>query len=794
MIRVLPCALPLLVSLALLPLLPAQRQEPEPQEIDVADGDPPAGHSGHGVAFNEGPRQKAYIMAGCGDVHFAVTTDQELTQKFFDQGVGQLHGFWHFEAERSFRQAAKIDPNCAMAYWGMAMANVDNPTRAAGFIEAAVRRRDRGSHREQLWIQSLADYYEVTAASAKAGPKIASADKTGAATAAKKRKFKASKKDRSVDLAESYEQIVEEFPDDIEALAFLVNRVWLNRRARISTKNYDRMESLLKKIFEVNPRHPAHHYRIHLWDRKDAKRALISAAVSGQVSPAIAHQWHMSGHIFAKLNRHEDAVWQQSASARVDHAHMMRDRVMPYQIGNFGHNNEWLCRSLAHVGRARDALALAKNMIELPRHPEKNKLSKRSSIAGYGRTKLLETCRKFLWLDELRELDDAGYFDGDSGAAVSLAAAYYSMGDIERGKTQHARAKKVVSSKSPTPGSRSARRGGSSRVRGNGAPKTGDGGDRGDRGARRGRRRGRSGSSRARRGLKDLDGLLALAEGRLDDARKSLERSSMSKIYLADTQLALGETKAARKLIDAEAKRYPNRAEIMARQVRIHAEDGAQKSARKIFDELRTIAGHGDIDLPLFTRLGALAKSFDYPEDWRTPAAPRADSGVRPNVDELGPFRWRPSRALDWELPTSDGTTIRLSETYKGKPVLVVFYLGFGCLHCVEQLQAFHPMADRFRKAGIEIVAIGSDAAAGMKKSLDDLGPEDRFAFPLVADPELKVFKEWRAFDDFENMTLHGTFLVDGEGMVRWQDISYEPFNEPEWLLKECQRLLKLGK
>ncbi len=51
---------------------------------------------------------------------FSVTTKQPLVQKFIDQGIGQLHGFWYFEAERSFRQAASLDPDCASAYWGMA--------------------------------------------------------------------------------------------------------------------------------------------------------------------------------------------------------------------------------------------------------------------------------------------------------------------------------------------------------------------------------------------------------------------------------------------------------------------------------------------------------------------------------------------------------------------------------------------------------------------------------------------------------------------------------------------------
>src|SRR5207244_2808913 len=72
-------------------------------------GKPGAGHSTHGDAFDEGPRQAAVLMQGMGAVSFPITTQSAEAQRFFDQGVAQLHGFWFYEAERSFRQAAKFD-------------------------------------------------------------------------------------------------------------------------------------------------------------------------------------------------------------------------------------------------------------------------------------------------------------------------------------------------------------------------------------------------------------------------------------------------------------------------------------------------------------------------------------------------------------------------------------------------------------------------------------------------------------------------------------------------------------
>jgi peroxiredoxin len=127
-------------------------------------------------------------------------------------------------------------------------------------------------------------------------------------------------------------------------------------------------------------------------------------------------------------------------------------------------------------------------------------------------------------------------------------------------------------------------------------------------------------------------------------------------------------------------------------------------------------------------------------------------------------------------------------KNYSGKPVIVVFFLGYGCLHCAEQLQAFGPRAADFEEAGIDVVAISSDDQAGLQKSLENYTGE--IPFTLVADPELEVFRQYRAFDDFEDQPLHGTFLIDGQGRMRWHDISYEPFMDPQFVLDEAKRLL----
>ena len=375
------------------------------------------GHSRHGTTFDEGPRSAAYLMPGMSAVvHFPVEGISELAQRFFNQGITQQHGFWHFEAERSFRQVAKLHPDCAMAYWGMCRANDDVAERAAGFIANAVARSKDCSDREQLWIDAWARFYRVEDKD-REELQSGEASRVEAAIQAVVEKNKERKGD---DLNKLHKQllkdlgtIVFEHPDDVEAKAFLAIQNWLAYRwgGGIPIVSHTAVSALLDQVFEAAPLHPAHHYRIHLWDREDARRALVSAAKNGASAPAIAHQWHMPGHIYAKLHRHPEAAWQQEASGRADHAHMMRDGVMPFLIHNYAHNQEWLARSLGHCGRIEEALQIAKNLAELPRHPEHNQIKNGGSAAGYGRKRMIQLCEDHnLWAEALQLVQD-GYLE-----------------------------------------------------------------------------------------------------------------------------------------------------------------------------------------------------------------------------------------------------------------------------------------------------------------------------------------------------------------------------------------------
>jgi peroxiredoxin len=211
--------------------------------------------------------------------------------------------------------------------------------------------------------------------------------------------------------------------------------------------------------------------------------------------------------------------------------------------------------------------------------------------------------------------------------------------------------------------------------------------------------------------------------------------------------------------------------------------------ARETFETLRKLSGSIQLDAPVFDRLEPIARDFGFCEDWRVVNASASDVGERPNLDDLGPFCWSPSPAPSWNLIDAAGKPHALAD-YRGRPVVAIFFLGSGCLHCAEQLQKFAPMAEKFRAAGIELVAISTDDQAGLQTSIDNYHSE--FPFPLLSDAELTAFRAYRAYDDFERKTLHGTFLIDASGQLRWQDIAAEPFMDPQFVLTEAQRLLAI--
>jgi peroxiredoxin len=733
--------------------------------------EPPAGHSLHGEAFNEGPRQRAVLMPGTGRVNLAITTAQPEAQAFFNQGLGQLHGFWYFEAERSFRQAASFDTNCGMAYWGMAMANVNNTNRAAGFIEHAHALKTNASPREVLWIEAYHAYF------------------AGKNDDTKRRK----------DLVKALETIIHQYSDELEAKTFLAFQVWENEGKDISLGSRQAVDALMNEVLALEPLHPIHHARIHIWNHNKDERALNSAARCGQSAPGIAHMWHMPGHTYSELKRYDDAAWQQEAATRTDHAHMMAARILPDQIHNYAHNNEWLCRDLLYVGRVRDAIDLAKNMVELPRHPQYNTLNRKEDNTPYdknrgssmlGRNRLFDAFLEFELWPELLALADTFYLEPtdlpeeQARRWHALAVARFATGDTNYAETI-----------------RSSLDGCWKQLK----QERFDAAEKAEETAKKEK------SDTAKAMVKAMEGFnsrlesvdkyrtelkvwSAIASEKQDEARKLLEEAKdLPKERRAPLWHRLGD-KTNTVLVTKELlKDSTNQAPALALAAHLFWQSGETNEATNAFHQLRAISARFDLDTPILARLAPVVEHLGLPHDWRVSAPTKIDVGERPPLDSLGPFRWQPYTAPTWTLTDADHVRRSLSE-YRGRPVLLVFYLGYGCAHCIAQLNLLAPISKDFEAQGISIVAVSTDSVDGLHKTVEKAKQEDGFPFPIVSDQSLDTFKAYRAYDDFEQMALHGTFLIDGAGKVRWQDISFEPFNDLKFLLGESRRILGLSK
>ena len=789
----------------------------EPIRSDLRIAEP--GHSVHGEAFNEGPRQAAYLMNGMGNVHWEISTKNPMAQRFFDQGIVQLHGFWYFEAERSFRQAAAFDPDCSILYWGMARANIENPLRSKGFIEQAMEKIGKASSKEKQLIEAWNKRVEDT--------KLA--DEKG----------KKDRPERLKQYVKDLEGIAYDYPDDIELKAMLVLQYWQNNSAGNEIQSYVAIDAILSDIFRSNPKHPAHHFRIHLWDNKKEKLAIDAAAKCGPSAPGIAHMWHMPGHTYSRLHRYADAAWQQEASARVDHAHMMRDQVMPDQIHNYAHNNEWLIRDLMLIGRAREAVELAKNMIELPRHPKYNTLGGRGS-ASLGRERLIGVLTTYCLWPQLIELANSAYLEPTLDDARQderiawLAIAHNQIGNMSKCKElQGEMASLVTTLRSKAVEGREslrifAEKETTETQKGDAMPpellepynvsedpfgedndpilqkmpsKDFDASKAKDWSADR-KAKAKSQAelefriAKLNQWTSAVDAYVAASEGKYKRALDSSHhcRPLINSMTRMEWLAQAGYEKNALDRIKKRIEAAPGEMLPLAIGVWIASQnkldDKEVKSlAKKWTATLSPIAALADSDLALLDRIVPAIELIGEKEKWQVAAAAPVDVGDRPSLDTLGPFRWTPSLAPVWSATDSEGET-RSAKQFGNRPLVLLLYLGFGCVHCAEQLKEFSPMVEKYRDAGIDLAGISTETLSQLKSGLKNY--DSAMRLPLMSNPEVDIFKAFRCYDDFEGLPLHGTFLIDTKGRIRWQDIGYKPFMDSKFLLEEATRLLKL--
>jgi peroxiredoxin/tetratricopeptide (TPR) repeat protein len=184
-----------------------------------------------------------------------------------------------------------------------------------------------------------------------------------------------------------------------------------------------------------------------------------------------------------------------------------------------------------------------------------------------------------------------------------------------------------------------------------------------------------------------------------------------------------------------------------------------------------------------------LKVGIERPKSAETPPLAVASPG-RHAADAL-PVDWVPAPAPAFSLPDAQNKQVTL-RSHAGKPLLLVFYRGAGCPHCIEQLRALAPLHAEFAQDGIAVLAVSTDNVAGLKETLNAVGAETAVPFPLVSDQPLKAFQAYGAMDPRTGEAWHGAFLIDASGRILWRHVGAEPFMAVGSLLAEAQRTLRL--
>ena len=312
------------------------------------------------------PTLPAKLLPGMGTVHLTITTNNPEAQKFFDQGLAQMHSFWAREAERSFLQAAALDPAAPMPQWGVAMVAAGDwrPRFQLDLIEAVQGKRPAPSmSRARAAAQKAVELSEAPG-------KTTDLERLYIAAIAGRRD--AAAKDPDEAFVKGLRAVVAKYPDEVEAqldVALMVMRGFSLPDRKPNAPGSTEAVAILRALLPKAPEHPGlHHYIIHGFEGSTfAKDAWPSCEKYAQLVPNIPHALHMPGHIYSQTGRWEDATKSFSAAAVNERGWMKQDRL--YGDGHHGHNVHYLATAYSFEGRYDDAIEAARELLGYKENP-----------------------------------------------------------------------------------------------------------------------------------------------------------------------------------------------------------------------------------------------------------------------------------------------------------------------------------------------------------------------------------------------------------------------------------------
>jgi len=300
------------------------------------------------------------LFDNLGNYSHPITTKSALAQKYFDQGLRLVYGFNHDEARRAFEEAARLDPDAVMAYWGIAYTLGPNynlpgdPNRDREAYQAVAKAQGKASgasERERAYLSAIATRYADPPPS-----------------------------DRRA-LDEAYAQamrgLAERFPDDPDAATLYAESMMDLRPWELWTHHGKpqpgtlEIVATLEAVLKRNPDHPgANHYYIHAVEASGSpERGLASADRLGSLVPGAGHLVHMPSHIYMRTGRYSDAVVANEQAVAVDEAYIESQKVQGvYAMMYYPHNIHFLYAAAAFDGRSAESVQAADKLVEkIPR-------------------------------------------------------------------------------------------------------------------------------------------------------------------------------------------------------------------------------------------------------------------------------------------------------------------------------------------------------------------------------------------------------------------------------------------
>lgn len=344
------------------------------------------------------------LLEGLGDHQHKITARDPMAQAYFDQGFRLMYAFNHAEAVRAFRAATVIDPDCAMAHWGIALSLGPN------YNLAADEEQSKTAYAEVQLAKKLAD---------KATP--AERDYIAALTL---RYLPEPPKDR-VPLDQAYSdamaKVAAKYPDDLDAAVLAAEaamdlRPWtLWTRDGKAADGTEKIVAALEAVMAQNPNHPgANHFYIHAVEASPKpERALPSAERLGGLMPGAGHMVHMPAHIFYRLGRYHDASESNQRAIEIDEKYIAQQNPDgPYPMMYYPHNIHFLSAALMMEGCGDECIRTAGEVVKkVP--PEM--VRKMPMVEGFLPTRLFALARFGRWDEILKEPAPADEFNFASG-------------------------------------------------------------------------------------------------------------------------------------------------------------------------------------------------------------------------------------------------------------------------------------------------------------------------------------------------------------------------------------------